>query len=519
MNVRNKNMSRRNFLAGAGTVGALSVAGVMAGCSPSGGSAGSGGSGSGNGYMPNSWDEEAEVVVVGAGGAGCAAAYAAAVAGAKVLVIESQSNNAFTSTSVCGGYIMFVGSDEQKALGIDDSNEKMLEDTLEWGKTNKKEVIQTFLDHNLEYYQILKEIGVEVDSSVVFSPGCKTPRTHYVNPADHQQKIYQAAEEAGAEFSFGVTGKRFFVNGEGTVCGVSANKGSREIAIKASKAVIVCTGGFTWNAEMLEECMPGLSEVAAHSCAGHTGDCHYACFELGGQYAGRPYMYAVEGMAPGSTTMDHYAELYIYGAIKVNTEGDRYVDEGLYWCNAMTRAQLEQPKKDERYFNWQIIDQTAYDLAKAAGRPLGVYDTNESDFVSGATIEELAEKIGAPNLAATVAKYNEDVVAGTDTLFGRTTLCGEGTGDLIPLSTPPYYAFPNEPWLAYNPATTFYTDEECRLLNQYDEPIGNDRLYLAGEIMLKGIVGNHYQYGLAVGASCTYGMYIGKKVAEFDSWE
>lgn len=158
-------------------------------------------------------------------------------------------------------------------------------------------------------------------------------------------------------------------------------------------------------------------------------------------------------------------------------------------------------------------------MAKAAGRPLGVYDTNEADFISGATIEELAQKIEAPNLPATLAKYNEDIAAGTDTQFGRTTLCGEGTGDPVVLGTPPYYAFPNEPWLAYDPATTFYTDKELRLLDQYGNPVGNDRLYLAGEIMLKGIVGNHYQYGLAVGAGCTYGNYIGKKVAEMDTWE
>lgn len=515
MDKMKNNLSRRNFLVGAGAAGALGL-GVLSGCTPN-----SEGTAStvDDGFMPEAWDEEADVVVVGGGGAGCAAAYSAAKAGAKVLVLESQSNNTFTSTAVCGGYIMFVGTDEQKALGIEDSNEKMLADTLSWGITCKEEVIQTYLDHNLEYYQTLKEIGVEVSPDVVFSPGCNTERTHLVDPADHQQKISEAAKQAGAEFLYNTTGAKLFVNTSGTICGISAIKGNNSITIKAKKGVILCTGGFTWNAEMLDECMPGLSEVSAHSCAGHTGEGHYACFQLGGQFAGRPYMYAVEGMYPGSSSMDHYAELYIYGAIKVNTEGSRYVDEGLYWCNEMTRAQLSQPKKDNGYFNWQVIDHTAYELAKAAGRPLGVYDTNEADFISGNSIEELAEKIGAPHLPDTIAKYNADIANGVDSLFGRTTLCGDGTGEPIALDTPPYYAFANEPWLAYDPATTFYTDGECRLIDQYNEPVGNDHLYLAGEIMLKGIVGDRYQYGLAVGAGCTYGLYAGKKAAGNEDWD
>lgn len=512
--------SRRSFLIGAGSFGALAAAGALTGCSEGESSSGGKQIAAEEGYLPESWDKEADVVVVGGGGAGSAAAYGAAKEGASVLVLESQSNISFTSTAVCGGYIMFVGTEEQKALSIDDSNDKMMSDTIAWGVSNKEEVIQTYCDHNLEYYQVLKDIGVAIDPAVVLSPGCTTARTHLVDPAEHQQKIAQAAQESGAEYLFGTTGRRLYVNGSGMVCGISAiGSNGQDISVKAKKAVIMCSGGFTWNAEMLEECMPGLSEVPAHSCAGHTGEGHYACFQLGGQFAGRPYMYSVEGMTPGSTTMDHYAELYIYGAIKVNTEGDRYVDEGLYWCNAMTRAQLEQPKRDEKYFNWQIIDQKAYDLAKAAGRPLGVYDTNESDFISGATVEELSERIGAPNLATTIAKYNEDISSGTDTLFGRTVLCGEGTGAPVLLDTPPYYAFPNEPWLAYDPATTFYTDGECRLIDQYDNPVGEDRLYLAGEIMLKGIVGDHYQYGLAVGGGCTYGLYAGKKAVALEAWD
>lgn len=506
-------LSRRNFIATA----ALGAAGLAAAGTASASEQAEPGYGKGN--MPDQWDEEYDVVVVGAGGGGCAAAIGAARAGAKTLVLESQGSTIATSTAVCGGYLMIVGSDEQKDAGIEDSAEQFVEDTMAWGETCREDVCQSFADHCLDYYQLVKEMGVAfVTTDVVASPGCSIPRTLTVDPHDHQAKLQETAEASGATIMFKTEGGRLYVNGNGEVAGIQAKtEDGKEIAIKAKKAVILASGGFTHNAELLNECLPGLGDIKAFSSVGHTGQGHYAAAEVGAKLEGRPYIYAVEGMAPDSLTMDGYAELYIYGAIKVNTEGDRYVNEGLYWCNDMTRALLQQPMKDGQYFNWQIIDQNGYDKAKAAGRPLGVYDTNESLFTKGETIEELAEAIGAPDLPETLAKYNEDIAAGKDTMFGRETLCGDGTGDPVALDTPPYYAFPNVPWLAYDPATSFIADGECHILDQYGEPI--PRLYGAGEITARSIVGNHYQYGLAVGSACTFGLYAGTQVAALDAWD
>ena len=507
-----KKLTRRGFVGGA----ALSAAGFAMAGSAMADEAAAPGVGTGN--MPEAWDEEYDIVVVGGGGAGSAAGIGAARAGASVAILESQGSTIATSTAVCGGYLMIVGSDEQIAQGIEDTPEKFVADTMAWGETCREDVCWTFANHCLDYYAVLKEMDVEfVTTDVVFSPGCNTARTLTVNPHDHQEKLTATAEASGALIKYNTEGHELYVNGKGEVVGIKATGPDGDINIKAKKAVILASGGFTHNAELLDECLPGLGNIKAFSSVGHTGEEHYAASQLGAKLQGRPYIYAVEGMAPESVTMDGYAELYLYGAIKVNAEGNRYVDEGLYWCNDMTRALLQQPMVDGQYFCWQILDQTGYDLAKAAGRPLGVYDTNEALFVSGETAEALGEAIGAPHLAETIAKYNEDLANGGDTMFGRTTLVGAGTGDPVPLDTPPYYAWPNVPWLAYDPATSFMINGECQILDQYDRPI--PRLYGAGEIVARSVVGNHYQYGLAVGSACTFGLYAGTQCAALEDWD
>lgn len=128
------NLSRRNFLLGVGAFGTVAGLG-LAGCAPKsaaeaeGNLAATGEAGQG-GHMPASWDEECDVLVLGAGGAGCAGALTAARDGAKVIVVESQATTGTSSTAICKGNFAVVGSDEQKALGIEDSSDQYVEDCL-----------------------------------------------------------------------------------------------------------------------------------------------------------------------------------------------------------------------------------------------------------------------------------------------------------------------------------------------------------------------------------------------------
>ncbi len=509
MNLDGSKLSRRDFLRTAAVAGGgLAAVSLLPGCS-----------GSVVTQLPQKWDEEFDIIVVGGGGAGCAAAYGAAEAGAKVLVLQSQTTSANSSTAICGGFIMFADTQEQRDAGISDTADQMYQDILDWGETGVPDAVRTFADHNLEYYDLIKSLGVPFQANISASPGSTIPRSHTVNPAEHQRIIEEAAEGAGASFMYSTSGRALVVNPAGEVAGVTAIKGDgAPLYFKANKAVIMATGGFTRSAPMLEECVVGLGAVQALSCPGHDGEGHKAVAQLGGYFDGRPWIYSVQGMYPGSTGMKGYAELFLYGAIQVNLDGERYIAEDLYWCNEMTAATLKQPLVDGIPILYEIIDQTAYDLAVQAGPPIGLGEDTIALLVSAPTIEELGEKIKAPKLAETVARYNADIDAvGYDQQFGRKTMVGTGTPPVTKIEKGPFYAFANTAWLAYNPATSFRIDKDCYIVDQYELPI--PRLFGVGEVTLRSIVGNHYQYGLATGAGGVLGLYAGKLAATLEPWK
>lgn len=217
-------------------------------------------------------------------------------------------------------------------------------------------------------------------------------------------------------------------------------------------------------------------------------------------------------------------EIPQYGAIAVDMKGTRYIDEGSYWSNMRTRTLISKGTHPEFgcFMSWYVIDRPGYDAAREAGDNNATTGINEEEakmVVSADTIEELAEKINAPYLPATMAKYNEDMAAGKDTQFGRTSNNGEGTGEPYALTTPPYYAWASKMMLEYAPTTTFLANGECQILNQYDEPIGGGRLLACGELIHRSIVGNHYLVGTSIGSCTTLGMVIGRKLAQMDAWE
>ena len=128
----------------------------------------------------------------------------------------------------------------------------------------------------------------------------------------------------------------------------------------------------------------GLGDVDAGSGVGNTGEGHIACLQLGSKFHGRPSVYSPEGMHRGSVSMEGFAQMYDFGAIKVNINGDRFMDESL-GCVPPPLGQLSNShKKDGRYFNWQIVDQIGYDLAKECTDTRGVREENEGYFVSRA---------------------------------------------------------------------------------------------------------------------------------------
>lgn len=523
-----KNITRRGFVAGTGLAGIAAGLG-LAGCAPKGAateavaSTASGTEGGTN--LPASWDEECDVLVLGGGGAGASAALHAAKAGASVILLDSQSTNSFSATSICYGNFCVVGSDEQKALGIEDSVEQFLEDALANGNSdgnvvqaNREDAIRTFAENSARGYRVLKDLGLEFPDPYV-QVGHSLLRCHVVDNAKMLQLLTDAGKDAGVDYRFDTEFTKLVYDGAGTVLGAVAQKKGKEVAYKAKKAVLMCTGSFLRNVELLEECAMGFSKIPLFTGQGLTGLGHLALMDLGAAMWGRETVYAVEGHSEDGAA---FCEMPHFGAIVTDLSGNRFFDDGQYWTNARTRAMVAKAKQEgnERFQTWMIADQAAYDRAVETGPKNGIYEQNESYFVKGDTVEELAAAINAPDLPATIERYNADVADGGDTLFGRTFWNGTGTPSPVPLDQPPYYAYASYPNILYTPTTGFMINGECQVIGQYDDqPVGGGRLFAAGEIVTRSVVGNHYMVGVGIGSCTTLGMVIGEKAAALDSRE
>ena len=112
------------------------------------------------------------------------------------------------------------------------------------------------------------------------------------------------------------------------------------------------------------------------------------------------------------------------------------------------------------------------------------------------TIDELAQKLGTPKLAETVAKYNEDVKAGEDSVFGR-------TDNLLAFEEGPFYAVYTVPYLMMT-AGGPRINGEAQLMHEDGTPVGN--VYLAGEIIgSANIAGHNTIGGIGHGLCATWG--------------
>lgn len=216
----------------------------------------------------------------------------AAREGASVIVLESQSGTSFSSTAVCKGNYCVIGSDEQKAAGIEDDVELFVQDALAYGVDddalpgNKEEVIRLYAENSLECYDLLKELGVEFSAPYMLA-GHSVFRVHRVDNADMQSRLTAAAQEAGANFLFNTEFEELIVDATGTVLGAFASDGGKTIAVKAKRGVALTTGSFVRNSALVDDCLPGLSKVELSTGAGATRQRAYC-----GAEPGRPALWA-----------------------------------------------------------------------------------------------------------------------------------------------------------------------------------------------------------------------------------
>ncbi|HHW18209.1 MAG TPA: flavocytochrome c [Firmicutes bacterium] len=443
--------------------------------------------------------QRADVVVIGGGGAGLAAAVTAADKGAKVILLEKMPMLGGNTLRAQTG-MNAAGTKYQAAQGINDTPEIHYQDTMKGGKEkNDPELVRTLAEKASDAVEWLNSLGANL-TRVMLLGGATNPRTHapaeggYAGPI-MINVLQKAAKDKGVQIYTDTKATQILVDKNNRVTGVKAvGKDGKELQFRA-KAVIIATGGFGANPEMVEQYNPKLKGFDTTNHPGATGDGIKMATAIGAAVRDMEYIQTHPTVVPKKGIL--IAEgMRGAGAILVNHNGERFIDE-LQTRDVVSEAILSQKGKTA----FLIFDQAIRDESKLVEE-----EAQKNSLVSGATLDELAQKIGVPadKLKDTISKYNSYVQSGKDPDCGRTKLAKK-------IETAPFYAVEVTPAI-HHTMGGLVINTKAQVLGQDNKPIPG--LYAAGEVT-GGVHGANRLGGNALTDIIVFGRIAGEEAAAF----
>ncbi|GAB2023517.1 flavocytochrome c [Pseudolactococcus yaeyamensis] len=454
-----------------------------------------------NSYTPLSEMKDSyDIVIIGAGGAGMTAAIEAKDAGMNPVILEKMPV-AGGNTSKSSAGMNASETSVETVQGIADSNQKFFDETLKGGGgTNDQALLRYFVDHSASAIDWLSQNGIVLDN-LTTTGGMSVSRTH--RPSDGSA-IGQYLV-AGLEKNIKSRDIPLFVNSDvtqiqekdGKISGVEVLVNETDKKKISAKAVIVTTGGFGANKEMIEKYRPDLKDYVSTNAAGSTGDGIKMIEKLGGATADldkiqiHPTVFKKTGYLVTEAVRGE-------GAILVNKEGKRFTNE-MSTRDKVSEAELKQ------------TGQTAYilfgDKTKQAVKAIEQYISKEM-VTSASSLDELAKKTGIAKaeLEQTVNTWNATVASQTDSEFGRTTGM---TNDIIGT----YYAIEVSPGIHHTMGGV-KINPETQVLKKDGAII--EGLYAAGEVT-GGLHGDNRIGGNAVADIIVFGRQAGTQAAVYVS--
>lgn len=453
-----------------------------------------------------------DVLVIGAGMAGHCAAIAAREAGALVLMIE-KCDKAGGSSLMSGATFAFAGTDHQARQAIEDSDDQLRSDLFDaGGNRNDPAMVELYVSHQLETYRWLCDLGVEF-SAVELSSNMSRPRSHSALPRQIFDRLEQRTRDDGTPVLFNtrLTGLH---RDHSWVAEINVDGEPGEV--RASGGIVLATGGFARDTELVARFAPAQSEAIRLGGKGSTGDGIRIGTALGADTADMSFISATFGVP-----LPHYPDKTIEsdgppplvhamyrGAIIVNRDARRFANEARSY-KELGDACLRQPGA----VGFQIFDQNLMDQSVALPRTHNYQAALEKHYLRTAqTIRDLAATVGldADTLETTVATYNAAMERGQDPDFGRNTL-GKGFGRPPAIQRPPYYILPCTAAL-FSTFAGLKVDERLQLVSTEGKRMPG--LFAAGEL-IGGFHGKGYMSGTGMGKAAVFGRLAGLNAAAF----
>lgn len=372
---------------------------------------------------------QADIVVIGAGGAGMTAAIQAMQDGATdVVVLEKMPITGGNTTRATGG-LNAAATKYQEAEAIEDSVELFVEDTMKGGKElNNKELVTVMAENSAAAVDWVNEIGGDLSVVGMFG-GASVKRIH--RPTDTSavgpmlvKALNAKLNELNVPVLLETKAEKIVLDDKGAVKAVVAtDKNGKEMTINCT-AVVLATGGFGANSDMVVSYKADLKGFATTNHSGAAGDGIVMAEEAGAAFVDMEQIQTHPTVNPDTQTM--YTEgVRGNGAILVNKEGKRFVNE-LETRDVVSAAILKQTDGQ----CYMVFDQAVRESLAAIESYVKAGIVTEAD-----TPEALGEAIGVDGsaLAATLKTYAGYAEGKSDAEFGRESM-------ELPLNQPKYYA-------------------------------------------------------------------------------
>jgi succinate dehydrogenase/fumarate reductase flavoprotein subunit len=391
------------------------------------------------------WDTTVDVLVAGLGCAGATAAIEAARSGAETMILERASGGG--GTTAMSGAVIYCGGGTalQRACGFDDTTEDMYRYLCaSTGIAPNAEKLQRYCEDSPGHFDWLVSLGIPfkasfwphsfepyTDDGLYFS-GCEQnhPFTEIARPAPRGHVVQspgsctggrklmdileREAVKAGACVSPDTAIEGLVKAADGRVLGAVVRRDGEFRSIRARRGVILTTGGFVLNRDMVGKYAPQLLDLEPLASAWDDG----TGIELG-QLAGGDTLHMDAGSYPCAILQP--PEL-IQG-ILLNAHGQRFINEDVNHKRIGENCVLHQGGKMYLLLDNDIFAQPQLEKPEV--------------IATGETIAEVEAELGLPEMALqhTVAFYNHHAARGVDPLFGKQAK------HLKPLTSPPFGVF------------------------------------------------------------------------------
>jgi len=384
------------------------------------------------------FDDETDVLIIGLGAAGASAAIEARAAGADVLVLERASAGG-GSTALSGGFIYLGGGTRvQKLNGIEDSAHDLRAYLEASSPLSDPDKIDLYAERSVEHFDWIESHAGRFDDrfypnkhyehstaeSLAWTGNEQAwpfrdvarpaPRGHKVAGKDDMSVgvgetggggrtlmdgLIAAAERLGARIECDANARQLIVDEAGAVVGLRYTRFQEERFVRARKGVVLATGGFSMNDDMLREYCPPLADERIGKLG--SGFVQGVGHQLGQSVGG-----ALDHMDGYFVTSPFYPPEQLLKGVLVNKLGKRIVPEDSYHSRS-TAACLRQPDQQA----YLICDVSIYDRCEF---PHPLIDGWES-------VEAMEAGLGMPEgaLVATIAAYNEHAAKGEDPEFHK----------------------------------------------------------------------------------------------------